>query len=77
MLPCAAASAHSSCGSAANLGWKLAAVLDRADPEILDTYQAERHPVGRLVLRSSGAMIRAMTVRPLPLRLLDTGAFFW
>ncbi|MER6009827.1 FAD-dependent monooxygenase [Streptomyces bluensis] len=44
---------------AANLGWKLAAVLGgHADPALLDTYQAERHPVGRSVLRSSGGIIR-------------------
>jgi hypothetical protein len=44
---------------AANLGWKLAAVLrQRADDALLDTYQSERHPVGRLVLRSSGGIIR-------------------
>ncbi|WP_372660296.1 FAD-dependent monooxygenase [Amycolatopsis kentuckyensis] len=55
---------------AANLGWKLAAVLDGADAAVLDTYQAERHPVGKLVLRSSGATIRLMTVRSWPVRLL-------
>jgi 2-polyprenyl-6-methoxyphenol hydroxylase-like FAD-dependent oxidoreductase len=55
---------------AANLGWKLAAVLDGADPAVLDTYQAERHPVGRLVLRTSGATIRMMTLRAWPLRML-------
>ncbi|MFC7309985.1 FAD-dependent oxidoreductase [Streptomyces monticola] len=44
---------------AANLGWKLAAVLSGRSPEaLLDTYQSERHPVGRAVLRSSGAIIR-------------------
>jgi hypothetical protein len=44
---------------AANLGWKLAAVLrHHADDTLLDTYQSERHPVGRLVLRSSGGIIR-------------------
>ncbi|MEW2398532.1 FAD-dependent monooxygenase [Streptomyces sp. NPDC046862] len=44
---------------AANLGWKLAAVLGgHADPALLDTYQAERHPVGRSVLRSSGGIVR-------------------
>ncbi|MEU8968414.1 FAD-dependent monooxygenase [Streptomyces monashensis] len=44
---------------AANLGWKLAAVVaGHADPALLDTYQAERHPVGRAVLRSSGGIIR-------------------
>ncbi|MFE7439636.1 FAD-dependent oxidoreductase [Streptomyces chartreusis] len=76
-----AAHAHSPAGGqgmntgiqdAVNLGWKLAAVLDGADGSLLDTYEAERHPVGRLVLRTSGAMIRAMVVRPMPLRLLRT-----
>ncbi|POX37567.1 FAD-dependent oxidoreductase [Streptomyces sp. Ru73] len=44
---------------AANLSWKLIAVLrGRATEDLLDSYQAERHPVGRLVLRSSGALIR-------------------
>ncbi len=55
---------------ALNLGWKLAAVLGGANPAILDTYQEERHPVGKLVLRSSGATIRLMTVRSWPARVL-------
>jgi pentachlorophenol monooxygenase len=55
---------------ATNLGWKLAAVLSGADDAVLDTYQAERAPVGRMVLRSSGAIVRMMTVRPWPLRAL-------
>ncbi|MGW4526889.1 FAD-dependent oxidoreductase [Amycolatopsis sp. NPDC004378] len=59
---------------AANLGWKLAAVLGGADPAILDTYQAERHPVGKLVLRTSGATIRMMTVRSWPSRFLRNHA---
>ncbi|MFE6894944.1 FAD-dependent monooxygenase [Streptomyces sp. NPDC057694] len=51
---------------AANLGWKLAAVLNgRASETLLDTYEAERHPVGRAVLRSSGGIVRmAMAKRP-------------
>ncbi|MGW2423913.1 FAD-dependent monooxygenase [Streptomyces sp. NPDC001709] len=51
---------------AANLSWKLAAVVNgHADPALLDTYQAERHPVGRAVLRSSGGIVRlAMAKRP-------------
>ncbi|MBT2441676.1 FAD-dependent monooxygenase [Streptomyces sp. ISL-36] len=68
---------------AANLSWKLAAVLrgDAPDPEaLLDTYQTERHPVGAAVLRSSGAIVRlAMardpllrTARALATRLLNT-----
>jgi 2-polyprenyl-6-methoxyphenol hydroxylase-like FAD-dependent oxidoreductase len=50
---------------AANLGWKLAAGL-RGDgpPDLLDSYQTERHPVGRLVLRASGALIRAAVLGP-------------
>ena len=44
---------------AANLSWKLAQVVNgHADPALLDTYQAERHPVGRSVLRSSGGIVR-------------------
>ena len=58
---------------AANLSWKLAAVLrgDAPDPEaLLDSYQAERHPVGTMVLRSSGAIVRlAMAKRPWTLAL--------
>ncbi|MFI7705216.1 FAD-dependent monooxygenase [Nonomuraea sp. NPDC049480] len=47
---------------AANLGWKLAAALRGAPDSLLDTYHAERHPVGRSVLRSSGAIIRAAMI---------------
>ncbi|MGW2863445.1 FAD-dependent monooxygenase [Streptomyces sp. NPDC001205] len=54
---------------AANLSWKLAAVLRgrTADAEaLLDSYQAERHPVGAMVLRSSGSIVRlAMAHNPL------------
>ncbi|MEU9453864.1 FAD-dependent monooxygenase [Streptomyces sp. NPDC048277] len=52
---------------AANLGWKLAAVLHgHASPDLLDTYQSERHPVGRSVVRSSGAIVRlAMAKGPM------------
>ncbi len=54
---------------ACNLGWKLAAAVHGwAPPGLLDTYQTERHPVGRQVLRSSGALLRAATVRPRALR---------
>ena len=52
---------------AANLGWKLAAVLGPgADPDLLDSYHDERHPVGRMVLRTSGGIVRlAMAHTPL------------
>jgi 2-polyprenyl-6-methoxyphenol hydroxylase-like FAD-dependent oxidoreductase len=49
---------------AANLGWKLAAAVQgRAPDGLLDSYQGERHPVGRLVLRTSGAIIRMAMIR--------------
>lgn len=59
---------------AANLSWKLAQVLGgHAAPELLDTYQAERHPVGRSVLRSSGGIVRlAMAKQPWELALRAT-----
>jgi len=49
---------------AANLGWKLAAVLHgRAGDDLLDTYGAERRPVGAMVLQTSGGLIRAAMLR--------------
>ncbi|MEU4560695.1 FAD-dependent monooxygenase [Actinoplanes sp. NPDC023936] len=55
---------------AANLSWKLAAtVRGKAPAGLLDTYQKERHPVGTLVLRSSGALIRMAMLRSRPARL--------
>jgi hypothetical protein len=50
---------------AANLGWKLAATLrGTAPPGLLDSYQEERHPVGRMVLRMSGGLLRVGLARP-------------
>jgi len=41
---------------AVNLGWKLAQVVKATSPEsLLDTYHAERHPVGARVLRNTMA----------------------
>src|ERR1700751_3325557 len=41
---------------AVNLGWKLAQVVHGSSPErLLDTYQAERHPIGARVLRNTMA----------------------
>jgi 2-polyprenyl-6-methoxyphenol hydroxylase-like FAD-dependent oxidoreductase len=43
---------------AVNLGWKLAQVVKGTSPEsLLDTYHAERHPVGATVLRSTLAQV--------------------
>jgi 3-(3-hydroxy-phenyl)propionate hydroxylase len=39
---------------AVNLGWKLAQVVQRISPEgLLDTYHAERHPIGARALRNT------------------------
>jgi 3-(3-hydroxy-phenyl)propionate hydroxylase len=43
---------------AVNLGWKLAQVVNRTSPEsLLDSYHAERHPVGARVLRNTMAQV--------------------
>jgi FAD binding domain-containing protein/aromatic ring hydroxylase-like protein len=43
---------------AVNLGWKLAEVVKRTSPEsLLDTYQAERHPVAARVLQNTMAQV--------------------
>jgi 3-(3-hydroxy-phenyl)propionate hydroxylase len=43
---------------AVNLGWKLAQVVNRTSPErLLDTYHAERHPVGARLLRTTMAHV--------------------
>jgi len=43
---------------AVNLGWKLAQVVDKTSPEsLLDTYHAERHPVGARVLHNTMAQV--------------------
>ncbi|WP_026911688.1 FAD-dependent monooxygenase [Patulibacter minatonensis] len=48
---------------AVNLGWKLARVVDGTAPEgLLDSYHAERHPVGATVLRH--AMASTVLRRP-------------
>src|SRR5262249_43907782 len=41
-----------------NLAWKLAAVVTgRANDDLLDTYNTERHPVAVSVLRTTGRMV--------------------
>jgi 2-polyprenyl-6-methoxyphenol hydroxylase-like FAD-dependent oxidoreductase len=43
-------------GDAMNLGWKLAAAVNGSAPhDLLDSYEAERHPVGAMVLRTTDA----------------------
>jgi 2-polyprenyl-6-methoxyphenol hydroxylase-like FAD-dependent oxidoreductase len=53
---------------AVNLGWKLAQVVKGASPpSLLDTYHAERHPVGARVLRNT--MAQTALMRPADARL--------
>ncbi|WP_232661043.1 FAD-dependent monooxygenase [Pseudonocardia sp. TRM90224] len=50
---------------AANLGWKLGLVARGLAPEsLLDTYHAERHPVGERVLRNTRAQVALMRPGP-------------
>lgn len=54
MPPFKAGGANTAIQSADNLAWKLAAVVNGvADPALLSTYHAERHPVGRFNARQS------------------------
>ena len=48
-------------GDAMNLGWKLAATIQKKAPEgLLDSYQTERHPIGAQVLDWSRAQVAVM-----------------
>jgi 3-(3-hydroxy-phenyl)propionate hydroxylase len=47
---------------AVNLGWKLARVVHGTSPaDLLDTYHAERHPVGAQVIRNTMAQVALTT----------------
>ncbi|MFJ8566359.1 FAD-dependent monooxygenase [Streptomyces sp. NPDC093514] len=55
---------------AANLSWKLAAVVQgRAGEAFLDSYEQERHPVGKQALRISGAITRGVLSAPRSVRV--------
>ncbi|AOP36289.1 FAD-dependent oxidoreductase [Leptospira tipperaryensis] len=52
-------------GDAMNLGWKLAATIQKKAPEdLLDSYQTERHPIGAEVLDWSRAQVAIMKPGP-------------
>jgi 2-polyprenyl-6-methoxyphenol hydroxylase-like FAD-dependent oxidoreductase len=52
-------------GDAMNLGWKLAATVQKRAPEgLLDSYETERHPVGEQVLDWSRAQVSIMNPSP-------------
>jgi 2-polyprenyl-6-methoxyphenol hydroxylase-like FAD-dependent oxidoreductase len=52
-------------GDAMNPGWKLAATIRGEAPDgLLDTYDAERHPVGDQVVNWSRAQVEIMSLKP-------------
>jgi 3-(3-hydroxy-phenyl)propionate hydroxylase len=58
---------------AVNLGWKLAQVVNKTSPEsLLDTYHAERHPVGARVLHNINAQVALSRVDDRHQALRDT-----
>jgi 2-polyprenyl-6-methoxyphenol hydroxylase-like FAD-dependent oxidoreductase len=64
---------------AVNLGWKLAQVVNGTSPEsLLDTYQAERHPIGARVLHNTMGQValartdeRSKALRDIMLEMLS------
>jgi 2-polyprenyl-6-methoxyphenol hydroxylase-like FAD-dependent oxidoreductase len=62
--PIGAQGMNTGIGDAMNLGWKLAAAVRGTAPGwLLDTYEAERHPVGARVLRLTDGLTRAALVK--------------
>src|SRR5438034_10605605 len=58
---------------AVNLGWKLAQVVKGTSPEsLLDTYHAERHPIGARVLRNTMAAVALSRIDERSRALRDT-----
>ena len=58
---------------AVNLGWKLAQVVNKTSPEsLLDTYHAERHPVGARVLHNTMAQVALSRIDERSRALRDT-----
>jgi len=58
---------------AVNLGWKLAQVVNETSSEsLLDTYQAERHPVGARVLHNTMAQVALVRTDERSKALRDT-----
>ena len=63
-------------GDAMNLGWKLAATIRGDAPEgLLDSYTAERHPVGARILdwsRAQVALMQSQTLQAVVRDLIET-----
>ncbi len=61
---------------AVNLGWKLALVsTGRARAALLDSYQAERHPVGVAVIKQTNIMTKVMPSTGAPTQPRNIGLF--
>ena len=59
-----------------NLGWKLALTVEGTAPEaLLDTYNTERHQIGKKVLRTSDLLLKSLLLRQPLLRGLRTLLF--
>ena len=66
---------NTSVQDAVNLGWKLAQVVNKTSTEsLLDTYHAERHPVGARVLHNTMAQVALAGADPRHQALRDTMA---
>ena len=64
---------NTSVQDAVNLGWKLAQVVNETSTEsLLDTYHAERHPVGARVLHNTMAQVALAGTDPRHQALRDT-----
>jgi 2-polyprenyl-6-methoxyphenol hydroxylase-like FAD-dependent oxidoreductase len=64
---------NTSVQDAVNLGWKLAQVVNKTSTEsLLDTYHAERHPVGARVLHNTMAQVALAGTDPRHQALRDT-----
>lgn len=62
--PIGAQGMNTGIGDAMNLGWKLAAVMRGTAPSwLLDSFEAERHPVGKMVLAMTGGLTRATLIK--------------
>ena len=72
--PAAAQGMNTGMQDAANLAWKLALVCrGLASSRLLDSYHAERHPVGAAVVRKATVMARSMTLTGVPAVARNTG----
>lgn len=59
-----------------NLGWKLAFVMKGQAPDtLLNTYNAERHPIGEKVLKTSDFLLRSLLLRQPILRFIRETLF--